>query len=47
MLTVCCVILFRALLVPPDPKVSMDSVVLSVSLDSVESVVLLVCLDKL
>lgn len=47
MLTVCCVILFRALLVPPDLKVSMDSVVLSVSPDSVESVVSPVCLDKL
>lgn len=47
MLTVCCVILFRALPVPPDPKVSMDSVVLSVSPECVESVVSVVCLDKL
>lgn len=47
MLTVCCVILFRALLVPPDPKVSMDSVVLSVCPDNVESVVSLVCLEVL
>lgn len=36
-----------ALLVPPDLKVSMDSVVLWVSPDSVESVVSPVCLDKL
>lgn len=47
MLTVCCVILFRVLLVPLDPKVSMDSVVSLVSPDSVESVVSLVCLEAL
>lgn len=40
-------VLCRVPLVSPDPKVLLDSVVLSVSPDSVESVVSLVCPDKL
>lgn len=45
LLTGRCVVLCRVPLVPPDPQVLLDSVVLSVSLDSVESVVSLACLD--
>lgn len=43
----CCVILHRALVVPLDPKVLVDSAVLLVSQDSVESVDSLVWLDHL
>lgn len=46
-LTDCLIFLCRAPLVFLDPKVLLDSVVLSVSPDSVESVVSQVCLEHL